>query len=264
MTDVTEPVTPNGRAGRGPLALYLSDFPRAVGGFGFYFATRSLLRARAPRGDGHPVLILPGLLAGDASTLVLRGYLRKLGYEAHGWGLGRNIGPTPQVVHGIEAKFKALVERHERKVSVIGWSLGGIYARVLARLQPDDVRQVITLGSPYRLDEPRRTRAYRAYMRYSSRHVEDVVVPTSSAAADPLPVPTTSVYSKLDGIVPWESCMEDPGETRESIEVFSSHFGFGHNPAVLWIVADRLAQPEGAWKPFEAPSFARALFRRHA
>jgi pimeloyl-ACP methyl ester carboxylesterase len=261
MTDVTEPVTPNGRAARGPLALYLSDFPRAVGGLGFYFATRSLLLTRAPKGDGHPVLILPGLLAGDESTLVLRRYLRRLGYEAHGWGLGRNIGPTPKVVQGIEAKFRALADRHDRKVSVIGWSLGGIYARVLARLQPEDVRQVITMGSPYRLEEPKRTRAYRAYMRYSSRHVEDVVVPTSSAAADPLTVPTTSVYSKLDGIVPWESCMEEPGATRESIEVFSSHFGFGHNPAVLWLVADRLAQPEGAWKPFVPPPFARALFR---
>ncbi|HEV2685129.1 MAG TPA: alpha/beta hydrolase [Actinomycetota bacterium] len=262
MADVTEPVAPSERAARAQLALYLSDFPRAIGGFGFYFATRALLRARAPRGDGHPVLILPGLLAGDVSTLVLRRYLRQLGYEAHGWGLGRNIGPTPQVVHGIEAKFKALVERHEQKVSVIGWSLGGIYARVLARLEPDDVRQVITLGSPYRLEEPRRTRAYRAYMRYSRLHVEDVVVPTSAAAADPLPMPTTSVYSKLDGIVPWDACMEEPGETRESIEVLSSHFGFGHDPAVLWIVADRLAQPEGDWKPFEPPSFARALFRR--
>jgi len=262
MTDVTEPVAPNERVVRGPLALYLSDFPRAVGGFGFYLATRSLLRARAPKGDGHPVLILPGLLAGDASTLVLRRYLRQLGYEAHGWGLGRNIGPTPQVVHGIEAKFEALVERHARTVSVIGWSLGGIYARVLARLRPEGVRQVVTLGSPYRLDEPSRSRAYRAYTRYSRLHVQDVVVPTSIAAADPLPVPTTSVYSRLDGIVPWESCMEEPGETRESIEVLSSHFGFGHNPAVLWLIADRLALPEGAWKPFEPPAFARALFSR--
>jgi len=254
---------PNGKgASRAQRALFISDFPRAIGGFGWYAVTSRMLNARAPRGDGHPVLVLPGLLAGDASTIVMRRFLRRLGYEVHGWGLGRNIGPTPQAVHGMGAKFEALVERHHQKVSVIGWSLGGIYARVLARLKAEDVRQVITLGSPYRLDEPTRTRAYRAYMRFSDRHVADVVVPTSAAAADPLPLPTTSVYSKFDGIVPWDACMEPPGPQSESIEVFGSHFGYGHNPAVLWLIADRLAQPEGEWKKFTPPTFARRLFGR--
>ena len=266
MGDTKEPVGSNGdgsRLSRAQLALYISDLPRGLSGFGWYAAAAPMLRARAPRGDGHPVLVLPGLLAGDASTIVMRRYLRRLGYEVHGWGLGRNIGPTPQAVHGMERKFDALVAHHERKVSIIGWSLGGIYARVLARLKADDVRQVITLGSPYRLDEPRRTRAYRAYMRFSDRHVADVVVPTSAEAADPLPLPATSVYSKLDGIVPWDACMEPPGPMSESIEVFGSHFGYGHNPAVLWLIADRLAQPEGNWKKFKPPGFARRLFGRY-
>lgn len=242
--------------------LYVSDFPRAMSGFGMFVATAPFLQLAAPRGDGHPVLVLPGLMAGDASTLVLRRYLRRLGYDVHGWKLGRNIGPTPEAVYGMGAKLDALAERHGRKVSIVGWSLGGIYARVLARLNPDDVRQVITLGSPYRIKDGSESRAHRTYERFSHLHIDGVIDPATRDAAAPIDVPSTSVYSKLDGIVPWQTCMEPAGPQRESIEVLGSHFGLGHNPAVLWLVGDRLAQPEGSWRPFHPPPIVRHLYRR--
>ncbi len=257
---VAEPLpTPRPR-----LDLYLSDFPRAMGGFGVFMASMPLLRVTSPKGDGHPVLVLPGLMAGDASTIVLRRYLRRLGYDVHGWRLGRNIGPTPEAVHGMGAKLEALATSHGRAVSVVGWSLGGIYARVLARLQPDHVRQIVTLGSPYRLQQATDSRAHRAYDRFSHLHIDGVIVPTSQEAAEPVPVPATSVYSRLDGIVPWQTCFEPDGPNSESIAVWGSHFGLGHNPAVLWLLADRLAQPEGAWRAFQPPAFARYLFQRPA
>jgi pimeloyl-ACP methyl ester carboxylesterase len=265
MRSPEEPVTPapvQDPERRPRLDLYLSDFPRAIGGFGVFFALAPLLRVAAPRGDGHPVLVLPGLMASDSSTLVLRRYLQALGYDVHGWKLGRNIGPTPEAVYGMGAKLQALVEHHERKVSVIGWSLGGIYARVLARLHPEGVRQVITLGSPYRMRNGDESRANRTYDRFSHLHIDGVIVPTSEEAAQPLAVPATSVYSKLDGIVPWNACREDPGPRRESIEIMGSHFGLGHNPAALWVVADRLALPEERWRPFSPPSLLKQFYRR--
>ena len=108
------------------------------------------LLGRAPAGDGHPVLVLPGWLANDRSTQALRWFLRDRGYHAHGWKLGRNLGPSSALAPALRQRFTALRARHGRKVSLIGWSLGGIYARELARRFPDDVRQVITLASPFR------------------------------------------------------------------------------------------------------------------
>jgi pimeloyl-ACP methyl ester carboxylesterase len=182
------------------------------------------LLALAPRGDGHPVLVLPGWLASDRSTLILRGFLRGLGYRAHGWNLDRNEGPTPETREGLTRRLSEIKQRYGRAVSLIGWSLGGIYARELARRFPSDVRQVITLASPFRdLRERFRT---------------------------PMPVPTTAIYSRTDGVVSWRRCIDDEGPRRENIEVDSSHIGMGHHPRVLLIIADRLAQPEGGWRPF--------------
>ncbi len=205
-----------------------------------------LLR-RAPAGDGHPVLVLPGFMASDFSTRAMRRFLRERGYGAHGWKLGRNVGPTPETVTGLRERFNELRQRYGRRVSLIGWSLGGIYARELARRFPTDVRQVITLASPFRDVEA--TNVPRAVLRRRQPHPDEPSFRAQLAA--PLPVPMTAIYSRSDGIAAWESCVAEAGPLSESIEVASSHLGIGHHPVVLLTIAERLAQPEGAWTPFQ-------------
>ena len=244
---------------RPSFGLFLTDFPRGVGDFGLFLAATPLLRRAAPRGDGHPVLVLPGLMADDISTRPLRRYLRRLGYHVHGWRLGRNVGPTRETVNGMGARLDDLLDRHGRKVSVVGWSLGGIYAREIARRRPDDVRQVITLGSPFAMTDPSESRAHRTYQRFSHLHVDGGAL-RSGGTSVALEVPATSVYTKMDGIVSWRSCLDVVGPRSENVAVIGSHVGLGHNPAVLWVIADRLAQPEGAWRPFVPPRAARRLF----
>jgi pimeloyl-ACP methyl ester carboxylesterase len=243
---------------RPPLPLYLTEVCRATADYGFYAAASPLLRA-LPSGDGHPVLVLPGLMTDDVSTRPLRRTLRGLGYRAHGWRLGRNIGPTQLAVTGMRDRLDELADRHGRAVTLVGWSLGGIFARDLARRTPGSVRQVITLGSPFRMATTDQSRAHRVFERYSHLHVERLDLPLEGDRG-PLPVPATSVYSRLDGIVHWRACLETPGARAENIAVQASHLGLGHHPAVLYAVADRLAQAEGTWRPFRAPLALRGLF----
>jgi pimeloyl-ACP methyl ester carboxylesterase len=244
------------------LPLYLTEPGRAVGDYGLYLAARPLI-SRLPRGDGHPVLVLPGLLADDISTRTLRAVLRRLGYDAQGWGLGRNIGPTAACVKGTHDLLAHLSDKHQRPVSLIGWSLGGIFARDLARQSPESVRQVITLGSPFRLARNSQSRATKVFDRFSHLHVEHRTLPLESESI-PLTVPATSIYSHYDGIVHWQTCLNTPGERCENIAVMASHLGLGHHPASIWAVADRLAQREGAWTPFRAPRFLRPAFPKPA
>jgi pimeloyl-ACP methyl ester carboxylesterase len=244
------------------LPLYLTEPGRAVADYGLYLAALPLA-ASLPRGDGQPVLVLPGLLADDVSTAALRRTLRRLGYDAPAWGLGRNIGPTATCVTGIRDLLNHLADKHGRAVSVIGWSLGGIFARDLARRSPDSVRQVITLGSPFRIARHSQSRATRVFERFSHLHVEHRTFPLEAESV-PLTMPATSIYSHYDGIVHWQTCLDTPGERCENIAVMASHLGLGHHPAALWAIADRLAQPEGAWKPFKAPLFLRPAFPKPA
>ena len=141
--------------------LYLTDPARAAFDYTLLAYATPLLAA-LPRGDNHPVLVLPRLHGSDASTSTLRTVLKQLGYRTYGWQLGRNIGPTSKVVHGMRARLDYLTNRYQRPVTLIGWSLGGIYARQLARRTPQAVRQVITLGSPIRLVRHEQSRANRA------------------------------------------------------------------------------------------------------
>jgi pimeloyl-ACP methyl ester carboxylesterase len=250
------------RRGRGDRApgplLYLSEPARAAIDFGLLTASAPLFAA-LPHGDGHPVLVLPGLGATDSSTVTLRTVLRRLGYRTYRWRLGRNLGPTARVANGMAARLEALATRFGAPVSVIGWSLGGIYARRLARRTPDAVRQVVTLGSPFRLARSDQSRGDALFQRHSRRHVETAQLPLE-ADEGPLPVPTTSIYSPLDGIVAWATCLNEPAPQAENIAVAASHLGFGHHPAVVWAIADRLAQPAGHWAPFRPPTLLRAAY----
>lgn len=244
------------------LPLYLSEPGRAVADYGLYLAARPLMQ-RLPRGDGHSVLVLPGLLADDVSTRALRNVLRRLGYDVHGWGLGRNIGPTAACVNGTRKRLDQLNDSSGKPVTVIGWSLGGIFARDLARRSPDSVRQVVTLGSPFRLARHSQSRATKVFDRFSHLHVEHRTLPLESENL-PLTVPATSIYSHFDGIVHWQTCLNTPGERCENIAVMASHLGLGHHPASIWAVTDRLAQAAGTWKPFKAPLVLRPAFPKPA
>ena len=224
---------------------------RAAFELGAFFAASPALRLIG-RGDRHPVLVLPGFTTTDLSTEPLRWFLRGQGYWAHGWQLGRNLGPTEEVLDGLEARFRYVYERHHRKVSLVGWSLGGIYARLLAQRHPDMVRQVITLGSPFRLDEGDHTALDPVWNRVSPGFTPHLADFMRDMHLD-LVVPSTAVFSKSDGIVDWHTCVESAGGLRESVEVFGSHSGLGFNPAVLLAIADRLHQAEGNWSPFRAP-----------
>jgi pimeloyl-ACP methyl ester carboxylesterase len=240
------------------LALEMRAWPELA----LYFATWPLLLAR-PRGDGHAVFVLPPFGATDAATSPLRAVLRGLGYSSHGWGLGQNLGPTTSILDGVPARLSELAERSGRRVSLVGWSAGGILAREAARRNPDAVRSVITLGSPFRLliDDRYRTHAAFFYRLAERWHAPPSEAIRASAYNSPLlGVPATAIYSRTDGVACWQWCLEDEGPRAETIEVYGSHCGLGHNPAALLAIADRLAQPEGEWKPFAPPRALRHLY----
>ncbi len=216
----------------------------------------------APRGDGHPVLVLPGLVASDVSTKLLRDFLTRRGYDVHGWGLGRNYGPRPGVEEAMLATIDRLHARSGRKLSLIGQSLGGAYARLLAAQRPAAVRSVITLGSPVG-GHPRASNAWRVYEFTSGKSSVDPQ--RWQQVTRPPQVPTTSIYSRSDGVVAWQTSIESSARPQtENIEVVSSHIGMAVHPAVLFAVAERLAQPEGQWQPFERRGWRAAVFPKPA
>ena len=219
----------------------------------------------APRGDGHPVLVLPGLLASDISTLILRRYLDLLGFSSHPWGLGRNIGGVYSMREKLRDLLRSVHAATGRKVSLVGWSLGGVYARDLALHMPEMVRYVVTLGSPFAGDITA-TNAKRVYEMVSGETIEDADFKDIEKLSGDLPVPTTSLFTKTDGIVNWRTCLVRESDTAENIEVtLASHIGIGVNAAALWAVADRLAQAEGEFHPFDRSGpFAMAYARPEA
>jgi pimeloyl-ACP methyl ester carboxylesterase len=217
--------------------------------------------SRLPAGDGHPVLVFPGLAASDFSTVPLRRFLRQQGYWTHAWRQGFNFGPRNGVLNACRNRLKALADRHGRKVSLVGWSLGGVYARELAKELPELARCVITLGSPF-TGHPRATNAWRVYQWLSGHSVHDDPV-LQAQLRQPPPVPTTSILSRSDGVVAWQCSLNEPHAHTENIEIAASHVGMGMNPVALYAVADRLRQDPARWQRFDA-SGARRWFFRHA
>jgi hypothetical protein len=211
-----------------------------------------------PVGDGHPVVVYPGLAGGAMSTAHLRRFLHHSGFTVSDWEGGVNTGPEglfDDWLGSLAQRVRDLHGEHGRKVSLVGWSLGGVYAREIAKLYPDSVRQVVTLGTPFGSlgGGNHAGTIYKLLNRDSSQ-----LTPALEARLRECPpVPTTSIYSKTDGIVSWRGCIEKKSDHSESVEVAASHLGMGTHPEVLRIIANRLAQPEGRWRPLRRPTSRR-------
>lgn len=214
--------------------------------------------SKLPPGDGHPVLVFPGLGASDITTLPLRHFLRERGYAPYPWEQGFNVGPRQGVLESCVEQLRSLSARHEQKVSLIGWSLGGVYAREAAKEAPEQTRCVITLGSPF-TGHPRATHAWRIFEFLSGQSAHDPVLRERVRRAPP--VPTTSIYSRTDGIVAWRCSINEDTPQAENIEVHASHVGMGMNPLALYAIADRLAQDPRRWQRFDTRGARRWFFR---
>jgi len=241
-----------------PSKLLLALELRAVPEFAAFAATALPLLATMPQelkqGNGSPVLVFPGFLANDAATLALRWFLGQLGYQTYGWGQGINLGPTDDALNGIRGLLRDVHEAHDEKVAIVGWSLGGIYAREQARSYPDRIRQVISLASPFQMAGTETSSAHPIANRVKESFSADIAYPRVPDHLRPaITLPTTAVFTRSDGVVPWEQCVDTPSEMHQNVEVLGSHSGMVHNPAALWVIADRLAQSEDTWEPFEPP-----------
>jgi hypothetical protein len=228
------------------LTLLATEPLRALFDFlGAKFSARAV-----PVGDGHPVLVYPGLGGGALTTASLRSFLRDSGFNAHDWSLGVNTGPEGEFdpwLDSLVARVRELHAESGRKVSLVGWSLGGVYAREIAKRCPEAVRQVITLGTPFNAMHGA-NHAGTLY-RLLGGDTSQLTPGMQRRLGTCPPVPTTSIYSRHDGVVSWQGCLERCSPTAENIEVNASHLGMVTHAQVLRILAERLAQPEGAWRP---------------
>jgi len=217
--------------------------------------------SRLPRGDGHAVVVFPGLGASELSTRPLRAFLDRLGYATHDWGLGRNR-PRQGLLDACRERVQAIAQQAGGKVSLVGWSLGGVYARELAKQLQPLTRCVITLGTPF-AGHVRATNAARAYELMSGQPLQHDPVRAERLRRAP-PVPTTSIYSRSDGVVAWQCSLNDEAPHTENIEIHASHLGLGVNPLALYAVADRLRQDPQRWQRFDPREVPRWLFRMDA
>lgn len=203
------------------------------------------------QGDGHPVLVLPGFMASDFSTKPLRKFIGKMGYAAYGWDLGRNTAKV-QNLYVMMDKLEEIYHEHGQEVTIIGWSLGGVYARQIAKEKPDMVRQVITLGSPFRGITQPNNATWLYNLVSNGKRVVDLDPELLADLPKPAPVPTTAIYTKEDGVVSWETCIEEEEDAiHQNIQVRGSHLGLGVNATVLHIIADRLLYYKENWDHFE-------------
>jgi len=224
-----------------PSALLLLLEARAFGEYASLILSWPFLRM-LPRGDGHAVMVIPGYATNDASTRPMRRVLKGLGYDVHGWGQGRNFGLPRPAREALHLRLEELHRAQGRKVSLVGWSLGGVLAREIARHAPERVRRVITLGSP--INGHPHANTVDAFKHWVSGATRKVDWEGFQRRRVPPNVPCTAIYSKTDGIVAWHCCLEEPAPNTENVEVRASHFGLGVSPQVLRVIAERLARPE--------------------
>jgi pimeloyl-ACP methyl ester carboxylesterase len=194
--------------------------------------------AAAPRGDGRRVIDIPGWRTPEAVTAPLRAYLRWLGYDARSWGLGANRGDPERDAE----RLVEVIRDDAATVSLIGWSLGGVVAREVARAVPDRVRRVICYGSPV-VGGPTFTVGARTYGREECERIARLIEETD--AERPIRVPVTAIFTRRDGMVDWRACIDRASRDVEHVEVASTHLGLGIDPDVWAIVADRLARAPG-------------------
>lgn len=226
-----------------PVASTLGCFARGIAE-----VPRLLVRwpalAQLPRGAGEPVLVLPGFGFGDASTWVLRTYLRRLNYDVRGWGLGVNTGDVRGLLPAVVRLVEALAAERRQPVHIVGWSLGGYLGREAARERPALVARVLMLGSPV-IGGPKYTVA-AGLLRRRGVDLDAIEAEVAERNRRPLSVPITSVYSRVDGVVAWEACVDTSSEQAENIEVDTSHVGLGFSPDVFAIIARRLGRAGAA------------------
>lgn len=238
----------------------LIEAPRAVSEAGSLIPASQFLK-RLPEGDGHAVMTVPGFMASDRSTRPLRQYLRSWGYDAYRWDLGRNIGVIRDgdLEGALDERLLDLYNSSGQKVSLVGWSLGGLLAREVARRNRKLVRNVITLGSP--LGDPKLTTLWRVFEFLAGVKVTDAQISrrTRQLRKPIQGVPTTAIYSRTDAVVSHRIARLPAGRQTESIGIAGSHLGMGFNPVVLYAIADRLRQEQGSWQPFDK-SGLRCLF----
>ena len=214
-----------------------------------------------PRGDGHAVYVMPGFMADNRSTSMLCRWLDRLGYEAVPWGFGRNLGPRGDLQLRIVEQVGIVAREAGGPISLIGQSLGGIYAREVAKVAPEMVRQVITLGSPFGQVEANGT--YPAVLRLfemASGESIDTMRNRTFDVPKPPPVPSTAIFSRTDGVADWKACIEEETPHTDNVEVVGSHCGMGFNPAIYYVIADRLNQPHGRWLKFDRSGIRRFFF----
>lgn len=241
------------------LLFAAAELPRALLEFAALLPARPLLK-NAPRGDGHPVMTLPGFRGNDTSMNIMRRYLEEWGYDPHPWGLGTNLGVGFDRVY-YERRFLSQLERLTRRrgqpATLIGWSQGGVIARQAAKARPELVRQVITLASPIG-DTPEATTIWRIFERTSEQEITKELMDHLREVAEPVPeVRCICIYSRSDGIVSPFIAQDQVSPLSENICVWASHFGMSVNPFVLLVIADRLAQPETDWRPFSESSLSK-------
>ena len=234
---------------RPSLALFGAEPFRAAMEFAWHKLAKS---GTTKPGDGHAVVIFPGLGASGGSVATLREHCRALGYDAFDWGQGFNTGPQGDLdvwLHSVKAQVVDLLSGHTRPATLIGWSLGGLYARELGKLMARRIRQVITIGTPFNAEADHTNVGWLFHLLSGSSSAMDPGL--SRRLRTPPPLRTTSIYSRSDGVVAWQTCRHDK-ESRlvHDIEVDGSHIGMGWNRDVLAAVEDRLSQPPGQWRRY--------------
>ena len=235
---------------RPSLALLCSEPFRAATEFAWHRFGK--LAATTP-GDGHPVVIFPGLGADGRSVAALRLRCRALGYDAFDWGQGYNIGPQGDLdvwLGSLQSQVGNLLAGHTQRATLIGWSLGGFYAREIGKLMAPRIRQVITLGTPFNAEADHSNVGW--LFRLLNGHSVAIDSALSQRLRTPPPMRTTSIYSRSDGVVAWQTCCHHKKSSLvQDIEVGGSHVGMCWNQNVLAAVADRLGQNAGQWRRYE-------------
>ncbi len=244
------------------LPRFQIDVLRSFWESGVYIGAYPIL-SRAPKGDGHAVMVIPGLGVNDLTTKMMRLFFERCGYKVFGWGQGINSHYNEDVTCELDRRLSDLFDQYG-KISIVGQCFGGLYALKLAHANPDMVRSVITLGTS--LSDPLNADRLRWLYKLLNgqdqlNDLDNDISELSSDFPGRLPVPTTSFYTKTDGLIDWKSSICDEIGQSENIKIFTSHFGMGHNPLVLWAMANRLAQPKQAWEPFNPTGWEKFFYK---